>query len=205
MSQPFTLLSTLSVLSTLQSVDVAAESYWSQLSRPTNESSPAARRGSVVTSTVVLFYIEPSTLGRVPFIDAHVGLHVPSDVFAKPWSTPIRPQPERALDAKLEAPFVYTVGLGVGEMGDLGVIHGWDAASVGIRAGERRLITVPPGDGYWSGGYPSYLDLGRRFPHVPKDATLVIDLQCIEVTCERDECHEPPLWPPPPPIVRYRA
>lgn len=196
-------LSALLPLATLHTRELAElETYYSQLTRPLNESSLAAKIGSSVTARVVVFFIDGSTEERVPLIDVHVGRHSASDYWSTELRSPINPQPDWPVASKLDAPFVYTVGLGSGEVGEFGVVQGWDAASIGIRAGERRLITVPAAEGYWSTGYPSYLDLGRRFPRVPKDATLVVDLTCDEVACQRPECREPLPMPPPPPMIR---
>ena len=190
------------VLSTLQSRQVTEDTFYSVARRPANESSSTATAGSTIEANVKIFFIDPTTAAQVPIIVSHVGVHEPSDYFGKFVRSPIRPQREHAVASKLDAPFNYTIGLGTGEVGENGVITGWDAASVGIRAGERRLVTILPADGYRSGGYPSYFNLGRRFPHVPEDATLVIDITCLEITCARDECREPLAWPPSLPMVR---
>lgn len=62
------------------------------------------------------------------------------------------------------APFSFWVGEGQ-------VIPGWDEGLLGMREGERRLLTVPPALGY--GAEPK--------PGIPPNSTLVFDLELLDV------------------------
>ena len=61
----------------------------------------------------------------------------------------------------------FSFRLGVGE-----VIKGWEAGVQGMKVGEKRRLTVPPKLGYGARGAP---------PTIPGNATLVFDVECVEV------------------------
>ena len=60
-----------------------------------------------------------------------------------------------------------TTRLGVGTL-----IEGWDDGISGMKAEGVRRLTVPPDLGYGGSGLP---------PHVPPDATLVFEIELIEI------------------------
>lgn len=62
-------------------------------------------------------------------------------------------------------PFQFTLGRG-------DVIRGWDEGVEGLQVGGRRRLVIPPSKGYGSRG------AGES---IPPDATLVFDVELIEV------------------------
>ncbi|HWZ43249.1 MAG TPA: FKBP-type peptidyl-prolyl cis-trans isomerase [Candidatus Saccharimonadales bacterium] len=62
-------------------------------------------------------------------------------------------------------PFVFVLGSGA-------VIHGWDEGVIGMKAGGKRQLRIPPGIGYGAQGSP---------PDIPPNATLVFDIELLEV------------------------
>lgn len=60
----------------------------------------------------------------------------------------------------------FEVALGYGR-----VIQGWDQGIVGMRAGGRRLLVIPPGLAYGT----------TRRGNIPANATLVFDVELLEV------------------------
>ena len=61
-------------------------------------------------------------------------------------------------------PFVFTLGAGQ-------VISGWDQGLVNMKVGGLRRLIIPPSLAYGS----------RRFGPIPPDATLVFDLELLQV------------------------
>ena len=70
-------------------------------------------------------------------------------------------------DASWDAGQPFPVELGAGS-----VIPGWEQGLVGIRAGGRRKLTIPPELGYGPDGYP---------PDIPPNETLVFVIDAISV------------------------
>ena len=70
-------------------------------------------------------------------------------------------------DASWDAGAPFPVELGAG-----GVIAGWERGLVGIRAGGRRELIIPPELGYGADGYP---------PDIPPNETLVFVIDAVSV------------------------
>jgi len=63
-------------------------------------------------------------------------------------------------------PFTYTAGKG-------SVIRGWDQGCMGMKVGERRVLNIPPSEGYGTSGFAAW--------KIPGGATLRFTLDCIAV------------------------
>jgi peptidylprolyl isomerase len=70
-------------------------------------------------------------------------------------------------DASWDSGSPFPVQLGAG-----GVIAGWEQGLVGIRAGGRRELIIPPELGYGTEGYP---------PDIPPNETLVFVIDAVSV------------------------
>jgi FKBP-type peptidyl-prolyl cis-trans isomerase len=64
-----------------------------------------------------------------------------------------------------DQPFEFTLGAGA-------VIKGWDQGVVGMKKGGKRKLTIPSTLGYGTSGSP---------PKIPPNATLVFDIELIEI------------------------
>lgn len=62
-------------------------------------------------------------------------------------------------------PFDFTLGQGQ-------VIKGWDPGLVGIKKGERRIMTIAPGIAYGAEG---------RGPSMPGNMVLIFDIECVDI------------------------
>lgn len=62
-------------------------------------------------------------------------------------------------------PFKFRLGIGA-------VIKGWDVGVEGMRVGDKRRLTIPPGMGYGASGAP---------PQIPPNAWLVFDVELVDV------------------------
>lgn len=67
-----------------------------------------------------------------------------------------------------DQPFTFRVGRGA-------VIEGWDQIMMMMKAGERRMIIIPPEMAYGTRGMP---------PRIPRDATLVFLVEVLEIKRE---------------------
>lgn len=61
-------------------------------------------------------------------------------------------------------PFSFTLGAG-------DVIAGWDKGIVGMKVGEKKMLTIPPEDGYGAMG------VGL----IPPNSTLIFDVELVEI------------------------
>jgi FKBP-type peptidyl-prolyl cis-trans isomerase len=58
------------------------------------------------------------------------------------------------------------------QLGANGVIPGWEKGLIGIKAGGRRKLTIPPELGYGAEGYP---------PDIPPNETLIFVIDAVTV------------------------
>jgi peptidylprolyl isomerase len=70
-------------------------------------------------------------------------------------------------DASWDRGQPFPVQLGTG-----GVIEGWEKGLIGIKAGGRRKLTIPPELGYGAEGYP---------PDIPPNETLIFVIDAVTV------------------------
>ncbi len=61
--------------------------------------------------------------------------------------------------------FQFTLGQGR-------VIQGWEIGVLGMKVGEKRMLTVPPELGYGPSGYP---------PVIPGNATLLFEVELLKI------------------------
>lgn len=61
-------------------------------------------------------------------------------------------------------PFEFTLGAGM-------VIKGWDEGLVGMKIGEKKVLTVPPEKGYGPNDYSS----------IPGNSTLIFDVELLDI------------------------
>ena len=64
------------------------------------------------------------------------------------------------------SPFSFTLGVGQ-------VIPGWDQGVVGMKAGGRRELVIPPALAYGATGQP---------PTIPANATLIFIVDCLKIS-----------------------
>lgn len=62
-------------------------------------------------------------------------------------------------------PFSFPLGAGM-------VIRGWDEGVLGMKVGEKVLLTIPPELGYGDAGFP---------PVIPERATLVFEIELLRI------------------------
>jgi FKBP-type peptidyl-prolyl cis-trans isomerase len=75
-------------------------------------------------------------------------------------------------DSSRERDDPYEFLLGAGQ-----VIRGWDEGVAGMRTGGVRRLTIPSELAFGSSGFP---------PRIPPDATLVFEVELLEVTSPED-------------------
>jgi len=62
------------------------------------------------------------------------------------------------------------------------VNRGFDAAVSGMKKGEKRVLIVPPGQGYGTSGYYSRDVPGRKRFHISPDITLVYEVEVLDIS-----------------------
>jgi FKBP-type peptidyl-prolyl cis-trans isomerase len=62
------------------------------------------------------------------------------------------------------SPFEFTLGAGM-------VIKGWDEGLVGMKIGEKKVLTVPPEKGYGPNDYNG----------IPGNSTLIFDVELLDI------------------------
>lgn len=62
-------------------------------------------------------------------------------------------------------PFIFNLGQGQ-------VIPGWDKGIVGMKAGEKKTLTIAPEDAYGANGVPGV---------IPPNATLIFDVELLAI------------------------
>ena len=62
-------------------------------------------------------------------------------------------------------PFVFILGAGQ-------VIPGWDKGIIGMKAGEKKTLTITPEDAYGSNGVPGV---------IPPNSTLIFDVELVSI------------------------
>jgi FKBP-type peptidyl-prolyl cis-trans isomerase len=67
-------------------------------------------------------------------------------------------------------PFVFTLGAGM-------VIKGWDEGILGMKKGEKKVLTVSPEKAYGSSGVPD----GRGGYIISPNATLIFDVELVDI------------------------
>ena len=75
-------------------------------------------------------------------------------------------------DSSRERDHPYEFLLGAGQ-----VMSGWDEGVVGMRTGGVRRLTIPPELGYGESGFQ---------PRIPPDATLIFEVELLDVTSPED-------------------
>lgn len=65
-------------------------------------------------------------------------------------------------------PFIFTLGAGQ-------VIPGWDKGIVGMKIGEKKLLTIPPEDAYGAAGAGGL---------IPPNATLIFEVELVDIENE---------------------
>jgi FKBP-type peptidyl-prolyl cis-trans isomerase len=60
----------------------------------------------------------------------------------------------------------------VSNVGNAGVIRGWNEGLIGLRKGGIRRLVIPASSGYGPDGMP---------PVIPPNATLVFEIECVDV------------------------
>lgn len=62
-------------------------------------------------------------------------------------------------------PFIFNLGAGQ-------VIAGWDKGIVGMKVGEKKTLTIAPGDAYGANGIPGV---------IPPNSTLIFDVELVSI------------------------
>lgn len=70
-------------------------------------------------------------------------------------------------DSSLDRGQPFEFKLGAGQ-----VIAGWEEGLVGMKIGEKKILTIPPEKGYGKNGYP---------PVIPPNATLIFDVELLAI------------------------
>jgi peptidylprolyl isomerase len=78
-------------------------------------------------------------------------------------------------------PFIFVLGQG-------SVIPGWEEGIIGMAAGEKRQLRIPSDLAYGEAGSP---------PVIPANATLIFDVELLEISPDAAEPQLPPAVPTP--------
>ncbi len=71
------------------------------------------------------------------------------------------------VDPKFQHTEPFEFSLGAGQ-----VIAGWDKGIVGMKVGEKKILTIPPADAYGANGIPGV---------IPPNSTLVFDVELLAI------------------------
>ena len=123
--------------------------------KPLHEAAAAAAAGDVVASKVEIKEVSP---GKGP--EAKEG-----DTVSVHYTGKLTDGKEFDSSKKSGKPLDFVIG-------QHRVIKGWEQGITGMKAGQKRTLTIPPDLAYGPRGYP---------PVIPANATLVFDVELVKI------------------------